>query len=116
MPFEELKDHTENIQGQAENYIESTLAYYKLKGFQMAMKSMTAVVKLGLIVLFMMMVLLFVSIAGAFVIGESLDSYALGFLIVGGFYLLITLILFTIKDKIVEGPILEKFSGIFFND
>jgi hypothetical protein len=40
----------------------------------------------------------------------------LGFLIIGGIYLLITSLLFLIKDKIVEGPILEKFSEIFFND
>jgi hypothetical protein len=35
----------------------------------------------------------------------------LGFLIVGVY--LVTGILFSIKDKIVEGPILEKFSEIF---
>lgn len=116
MAFEELKGHTENIQNQAEAYIESNLAYYKLKSFKLAMKSMTAIIKFGLIFLFLLMVLLFFSIAGAFALGKSLDSYALGFLIVGGAYLIITGILFTVKDKIVEGPILEKFSEIFFND
>jgi hypothetical protein len=35
---------------------------------------------------------------------------------VGGFYLLVTALLFLVKDKIVEGPILERFSTIFFND
>ena len=116
MPFVDIKDHTENIQEQAKNYIESYLAYYKLKCFKLVMKSITSVIKFGLIALFMMMVLLFVSIAGALAIGELLDSYALGFLIVGGLYLLITVIVYIIKDKIVEGPILEKFSEIFFND
>ena len=63
-----------------------------------------------------LMVLLFCSIAAAFAIGKSLDSYALGFLIVGGIYLIATGLLFFIKKKTVEGPILEKFSEIFFND
>jgi hypothetical protein len=62
------------------------------------------------------MVLLFCSVAGAFAIGRALDSYSLGFLIVAGIYLVFTVLLFLIKDKIVEGPILEKFSEIFFND
>lgn len=116
MAFDELKQNTENIQEQAQAYIESNLAYYKLWGFKVAMKSTTMIFKFALILLCFLMVLLFFSIAGALAIGKSLDSYPLGFLIIGGIYLISTLLLFLIKDKIVEGPILEKFSEIFFND
>jgi Cu/Ag efflux pump CusA len=116
MAFEELKENTENIQEQAKAYIANTAAYYKLWGFKVAMKSTTMIIKFSLILLCFSMVLLFCSVAAALAIGLALDSYALGFLIVGGVYLVLTGILFSIKDKIVEGPILEKFSEIFFND
>lgn len=116
MAFEELKEHTENIQDQAQAFVESNVAYYKLKGFKVAMQSTTMIVKFTLIFICFLMVLLFCSIAGAYAIGQYLDSYALGFLIVGGIYLVITGLLVLVKDKIVEGPILEKFSEIFFND
>ena len=116
MAFEELKEHTENIQNQAQTFVESNIAYYKLRGFKVAMKSTTMILKFGLIFLCFLMVLLFCSIGGAFAIGTYLDSNALGFLIVGGIYLIFTGLLFLVKDKIVEGPILEKFSEIFFND
>ena len=111
MAFEELKENTEEIQEQIHNYIKTNVSYYKLWGFKVAMKSTTMILKFSLIFMCLSMVLLFCSIAGA-----SLESYPFGFLIVGGIYLLITSLLFLIKDKIVEGPILEKFSEIFFND
>lgn len=116
MAFEELKEHTEDIQKQTKEYIENSIAYYKLWGFKVAMKSTTMALKFVLIAVSLSMVLFFCSVAGALAIGKSLDSYALGFLIVGGIYLVITGLLFLIKDKVVEGPILEKFSEIFFND
>jgi len=116
MAFEELKEHTENIKNHSQEYIESNLEYYKLKGFKLAMKSMTMIVKFILLFLCFLMVLLFFSIAGALAIGEWLGNTALGFLVVAGVYLIITSILFLFKNKIVEKPILEKFSEIFFND
>lgn len=116
MPLEDLKEKTEDIQEHLQRYIESNVAYYKLWGFKVTMKSTTMILKFSLILLCFSMVLLFSSIAAALAIGAYFDSNALGFLSVGCFYLLMTLCLFMIKDKIVEGPILEKFSEIFFND
>ena len=116
MAFEELKENTEAIQENAKAYVESSLAYYKLWGFKVAMKSTTLMLKFFLIALCLMIVLLFVSIAGAMALGQLFDSYPLGFLAVAGVYLVLALLLFLVKDKIVEGPILEKFSEIFFND
>jgi len=114
--LEELKENFDNIQENTKAYIETSLAYYKLWGFKVAMKSTTLMVKFFLIAFCLMIVLLFISIAGALVFGEMLNSYPLGFLSVAGIYLVLALILFFVKDRIVEGPILAKFSEIFFND
>ena len=114
--LEELKENVDNIQENTKAYIETSLAYYKLWGFKVAMKSTTLMVKFFLIAFCFMIVLLFISIAGAFVFGDILNSYPLGFLSVAGIYLVLALILFFVKDRIVEGPILAKFSEIFFND
>jgi hypothetical protein len=116
MAFEELKENTEAIQENAKAFIETNIAYYKLWGFKVAMKSTTLMLKFFLIALCLMIVLLFISIAGAMALGQLLGSYPLGFLAVAGIYLVLALLLFLVKDKIVEGPILEKFSEIFFND
>jgi len=116
MAFEELKNNVNDIQENTKAYLDSSIAYYKLWGFKVAMKSTTMVIKFFLIAVFLLIFLLFVSIAGAVLLGELVASYALGFLIVAGIYLLLAVLLFFVKDKIIEGPILERFSEIFFND
>jgi len=116
MAFEKIRENTDNIQDQAHDYIEKTASYYKLWSFKVAMKSTTMILKFALILLCLSMVLLFGSLAAAVAIGTYFDSYAMGFILVGGFYLIVTILLVLIKDKVVEGPILEKFSEIFFND
>lgn len=116
MAFEELKENVEDIQENTKAYVESSIAYYKLWGFKVAMKSTTMILKFFLIAICLMLFLLFVSVAGSMALGKILESYPLGFLCVAGVYLVLALLLFLVKDKIVEGPILEKFSEIFFND
>lgn len=116
MAFEELKENTQAIQENAKAFIETNIAYYKLWGFKVAMKSTTLILKFFLIAICLMIVLLFISIAGAMALGQLFGSYPLGFLALAGVYLVLALLLFLVKDKIVEGPILEKFSEIFFND
>lgn len=116
MAFDKIKENTDNIQEQAHAYFEKSASYYKLWGFKVAMKSTTMILKFTLILLCFSMVLLFGSLAAALAIGTYYDSYAIGFLIVGAFYLIITFLLFLVKEKVIEGPILEKFSEIFFND
>ena len=113
---EEIKDNLEDIQENTQAYLETSLAYYKLWGFKVAMKSTTLIVKFVLIALCLTIVLLFVSVAGALALGSLMGSYPLGFLTVAGIYLVLALLLFLIKDKVVEGPILEKFSEIFFSE
>ncbi len=116
MALEEITENLEDIQENTKAYLDKSIAYYKLWGFKVAMKSTTLALKFFLIAFCLMIVLLFVSIAGALSLGQALGSYTFGFLIVAGVYLVLALLLFLVKDKIVEGPILEKFSEIFFND
>ncbi|WP_348800160.1 competence protein [Flavobacterium adhaerens] len=116
MAFDEIRENTEDIQNQAHAYLEKSISYYKLWGFKVAMKSTTMILKFTLILLCVSMVLLFGSVALALAIGTYYDSYAIGFLAVGGMYLIATILLSFIKQKVIEGPILEKFSEIFFND
>jgi hypothetical protein len=116
MAFEELKENTEDIQEQAKACIESNLAYIKLWGFKMIMKSTTTIVEFILMLSFFLIFILFLSIAGAYAIADAFDSFAFGFLIVAGIYLVLIIFIYFFKGKIVEKPFLKKFSDIYFKD
>lgn len=116
MALEEIKENLEDIQENTKAYIDTSIAYYKLWGFKVAMKSTTLALKFFLIAMCLGIVLLFVSIAASLALGQYFNSYPMGFLCIALIYLLLAILLFLVKDKIVEGPILEKFSEIFFNE
>lgn len=116
MPFEHLKENAEEIQDNLKNVMESSVAYYKLWLFKVLTKSTTLVLKVVLLLLLFVLFLFFSSIALAFYLGEILNSNVLGFLSVGGIYIILLLVVYFIKDNIVEGSILEKFSNVFFNE
>lgn len=116
MPFENLKDNLNEIQEESKAYIDNNIAYFKLWGFKVIMKSTTVALKFVLLTLCVSLFIIFASVALALTIGKLLDSYIYGFLIVSGIYLILAILLSFVKPKIVEGKILKRFSEIFFND
>jgi hypothetical protein len=116
MAFEEIKENSEDLLEQAKTFLETNVSYYKLWLFKATMKSTTMLLKLFLLGVMLVMVTVFLSIAAALAIGYGLGNHVYGFLIVGGIYLILSIIIYKTQDKIVEGPILKKFSEFFFND
>ena len=116
MALDELKGNADDIKENVKGFIDSNISYYKLWFFKVAMKSTTMLLKLLLLAVFIILMLVFLSVAAAIAIGYALDNFAYGFLIVSGIYIILSIIVYNIKDKIVEGPILEKFSEFFFNE
>jgi len=96
--------------------MDSNVAYYKLWLFKVLMKSTTMLLKVALLLLLFTLFLLFASLALALYLGEIMNSNVLGFLSVGGIYIILMVIVYFIKDKIVEGNVLEKFSKVFFKE
>jgi succinate-acetate transporter protein len=110
-----IKENAEAVHDNVHALIENQAAYYKLWSFKVAMKSITLLIHAFLIALFSTLTVLFISIAAALLLGDYLHNHALGFLIVSGFYLMMCLLAYLLRDKI-NRPILEKFSSIFFAD
>ncbi len=113
--FNQFKENIQEVQNQTKELVDSNIAYYKLWVFKVITKSSTGLFKILLIGVLLVMAFVFFSVATAITIGYALDNFALGFLIMGGFYLLLSFLIYALRAKI-EKPIIEKLSEIFYNE
>jgi sterol desaturase/sphingolipid hydroxylase (fatty acid hydroxylase superfamily) len=113
--FNKLKGNVEDTKEHIKKLVEGKLAYYKLWVFKVIVKSVSSLFQLLLIGILLVMVFVFFSIAAAISIGYAFNNYALGFLILGGIYLLLTFVVFALRRRI-EKPIVKTLSEIFYND
>lgn len=116
MAFTKLTDHIDALGNHIETYVASMVEYYKLSFFKKFMKGFSALTKLLIVGSIFLVFLGFVSVAFAILIGESIGSLSGGFFIVGGFYLLVFILLLVFWKKMIEGIFLDKFSRFVFNE
>ncbi len=116
MVLDDIKDDVSQIQEDTKAYVETTVEYFKLRGFKMVAKSATVLLKLLLVTITALMMLIFASIAGAVAIGEAIESPTLGFLIVAGIYFVLFVLFVMLKPRRIEKSVLRRFSDIIFND
>lgn len=116
MAFEDIKDNAEQLKNEANNYLNSSIKYLKLWGFKVGMQSLSVIVRALMIIIFLTLTFIFLSVAAALAIGYALDNFVYGFLIMAGFYFLLLIVVYFSKNRLIEGPLLRKFSSIFFND
>lgn len=115
MAFEELKEDLSDSQRAAREYIESTADYYKLKTFKFVMKAAIALTLVLLLGTLGLLALFFLSFAASAAIGNYLGNTTQGFVVVGGFYLVLCLLAYLFRSKL-EGPVLRNFSKHYFED
>ena len=100
LDFEQLAKDTKIY---AENYIQ--LIRFKLIKKTSAIAS--SFVLYGTIILFLLITFLLLSIGTAFWVGKVLGAYHYGFFIMGGFFILISIILYTCRNKWIKIPVLN---------
>ncbi|HEX6846408.1 MAG TPA: phage holin family protein [Chitinophagaceae bacterium] len=102
MEAQNLKEDAKDILNHAGDYAET---FYKLSLVRLTRKVSdlaAGVVNSVLIFFIALCILLFISFAGAWWLGEVLESPALGFLLIAAFYLLIIFVLILMRKKIIS--------------
>lgn len=114
MALEDFKDNLSEVERNVRAYLENTEEYYKLKGFKIAMRTISSLVKLFLIGSVSLLALFMLSFALAYGIGQWLNNVFIGFLIIGGIYVFVGMGLYLYRKKL-EKPLLKKFSSYYFD-
>ncbi|AZQ43146.1 phage holin family protein [Nonlabens ponticola] len=110
-----IKDNFEEFTSTAQDYIESSIAYYQLDFYKKSMKGIIDGVHKIILAFFLLIALLFLSVALSIYIGNAVDSLPLGYLIVGAIYLVIMVICAIVLKPILTKIILTRTSQSFFN-
>lgn len=102
--FEKIEELSEGLKIYLNTNIKLVKQEFTAK-YSVIISDLISYVLIGLAGLFF---LLFLSLMAGFYLSELLDSTFLGFAIVAGFYLLISVILYLIRDKWLKKPIRDK--------
>ena len=95
----------ESLFGQSKEYLTNRLQLYKLKAVDKTSSVVSSVI-LG-VVLFIIFFIFFIvfNIGIALLIGDLVGKSSWGFLIWAGFYLIVGLVIFFRRDKLVKTPV-----------
>jgi nitrate reductase gamma subunit len=108
-----LKEPILKAVGDVQSYVESSADYLRLQTFKTLMRLLTSLAKSAVVGVLALIALLFLSVAASLALGAWLDDYALAFVWVGGFYVLVTAFAFLFRRRI-EKRILRTFSDLYY--
>jgi hypothetical protein len=105
----------ESLLDQAKEYINTRIAQVKLSVAEKVSKLLAAMIAGLVATLVFFFFLLFGSIAAALAIGNKLQSHSLGFLIIAGAWLLLGIMIWKAKNRLIRLPIMNAIIGSLFN-
>lgn len=105
----------ESLVEHVEAYTRTTVDLAKLRVVQKASQVLSNIAVTIVLVVLSSLVLLMASIGGAMWIGEALESAYLGFFIVSGFYLVLGLFVYMLRDRIIKKPISDSIIDHFID-
>jgi len=101
--FEKLEGLTDHVK----EYINTRVELTKLRLAEKTSMVISNLIAVTIVVLLFLFVIVFGSIAGAWALSEWIGKSYSGFLIVAGFYLLLGIIVWATRDKLIRFPVMN---------
>ena len=108
-------NNAETFVDQVKEYVNTRLAQLKLSFAEKTSKVMSLMIAVVISALVFFLFLVLISIAGAIAIGQWVESFWLGFVIVGGIVFVVGLILWIFKERLIGKPIMNALIKVMFD-
>ena len=108
-------NYSENFVDQVKEYVNTRLAQLKLSFAEKTSKVVAIMITVVILALIFFLFLALVCIAGAIAIGQWLESFWLGFLVMAGIVLLAGCILWISNDWLIRRPIMNALITSMFD-
>lgn len=106
----------ESLLGQAKEYVNTRIAQFKLSVAEKISKTMATVIAGLVAALVFFLFLVFAGVAAAIALGQWTGYMWLGFLIIAAVYLLMAIIVWKAKDRLLALPIMNAIIGRLFDE
>jgi hypothetical protein len=114
--FKTIESTLGNLRRIAQEYLETQVELLKVQAAEKLSALLSNIIAYLVLVFFLLFFLLFASAGLAWVISAWIGKTYAGFFIVGGFYLLIGLIIFKSKEGLLRKPLRNAIIRQLFND
>lgn len=108
-------EETATLKENVEDYIETRIDIIKLKAIDKTGSAASGAIVGVIAAILGLFILQFLSFSAAYAISELTGYHYLGFLCVAGFYILLTILLVALKEKLVTMPIINGLLKKFYN-
>ncbi|MBE0662009.1 MAG: phage holin family protein [Bacteroidales bacterium] len=97
-------------------YFDIRFTQVKLEVMEKTARIISLIIAAVFLLTLFMLFLIFISFAAALWVGELLQSQALGYLCVAGFYLIVGLLTLILRRRLFLGAVISHLSEIFFEE
>ena len=101
-------DSIKSLIDKSKDYLDTKIELTKLKTIDKSADILSTVVVTVSMLFISFLVILFVSLAVALLLGKILGAYHYGFFIMGGFYAIILLVIYVKREKWIKTPIANE--------
>jgi ABC-type sugar transport system permease subunit len=101
-------DSIKTLIDKSKDYLDTKIELTKLKTIDKSADVLSAVVVTVSMLFISFLLILFVSLAVALLLGKMLGAYHYGFFIMGGFYAIILLLIYVMREKWIKNPIANE--------
>ena len=106
----------EEMTAHVKEYVNNRMASVKLNAAEKSSKLVANVIALAAVLIVFILFILFASIALAFAFARITGEFYWGFLIVAGIYLLLGILVWLMKEKIIQLPIMNTMLQQLFKE